>query len=137
MRDNEVRLSQVIVAPTGSTVHNHAPNSADNPLTSFDLIITGEAGDDINSSGSAYTLSYSAFDITAVSAVPAYAASLNQNFGGGPWVQVTTDDYVTTQVFTLPRQAALAGHVLQFTATLISLKGDITSFVQSEPFILV
>lgn len=137
MRDNEVRLSQVIVAPMGSTVHNHAPNSADAPLGTFDLIITGEAGDDINSSSSPYTMSYTAFDITAVASVPAFSAALAQNFGDANWIAINTDDFVTTQTFTLPRDAAIAGHVIQFTATLVSHEGDITSFVQSEPFMLV
>jgi hypothetical protein len=140
MRDNDARLSQIYVAPTGSVVPNNSPNSADKPLATFDLIITGEAGDEIVLNGGKYTLQYTAFDFTAgVIAPAAFNAVLSQNFGAPLWIQLAgpNEDYVTQQPFTIKIPAGSNGHVFQYTASLIAANGDVVSFVESEKFILV
>ncbi len=142
MLDNVVQLSKVYVATKGSTVSNTAPNSADKALPTFDLIITGEAGDNIVATGQPYVLRYDATDLTdGKKAPPQFSAIVPQNFAtANLWKQVpSSEDYTTVQAFpiTIPQNPSLSGHVFQYTASLIASKGDVVTFAQSDPFILV
>ncbi len=148
MQDNDVRLTQLYVAPTGSTVPNNAPNSADSPLPSFDVVITGERGDlDIPpEAGTVYTLRYDACDLTICDAAPAaFNNSVVQDFTNTAlWTPIppngAQEDSITIQSFTIDLQGlqrAVSGHIFQYTASLIAGNGNIVSFLVSEPFILV
>jgi hypothetical protein len=44
---------------------------------------------------------------------------------------------VNEQVFTINVDPAARGHVLHYLASLVSVNGDVVSFMESEPFILV
>jgi hypothetical protein len=143
MIDQDVRLSQLYVAPTGSPVPNNAPNSADTPILSFDLIITIERGDEVRGS---YDLRYDSCDLTTCSPAP-FHATFNQEFDDPKlWKQIppplgsTQEDFISVQTYTIPLkdvERTLSGHILQFTASLVASDGDIASFLVSEPFILV
>lgn len=139
MRDTEVRLTSIYVAPTGSPVSSPSPNSEDHPATSFDLIITGEEGDEIQGNNISYTLSYYAFDFaTGASAPVTFNATLAQTTGDVNWNPYNGgEDFYTNQTIPIKVSGSLTGHVLQYFAVLVAVRGDIVSFVQSEPFVLV
>ena len=151
MQDNDVRLTQLYVAPTGSKVPNNAPNSADSPLLSFDLIITGERGDRdvLEVRDPHYTLRFDACDLTTCDAAPAvFNGSRGQDFTDTTlWERIpppsgsTQEDFITIQKFPIvlsaDLQRTLSGHIFQYTASLIAGTGNIVSFLVSVPFILV
>jgi len=142
MRDTEVRLTRIYVAPTGSPASSPSPNSEDHPATKFDLIITGEEGDEIKENNIAYTLSYYAFDFaTGASAPGAFNGVLAQKTGDANWLPYNGgEDFYTNQTIHItipPIPPSLTGHVLQYFAVLVANHGDIVSFVLSEPFVLV
>jgi hypothetical protein len=145
MLDDVAQLSQVYVAPTGSKVPNNAPNSADTPLLSFDVVITGERGDEVRGS---YALRFDACDLTTCERAPAvFNGSVEQSFDNAAlWTPIpppagsTQEDFITVQTFTISLRGferTLRGHIFQYTASLIAADGDLVSFVQSAPFILV
>jgi hypothetical protein len=137
---NDAMLAGMATAQSGSMVKDDAPNA---PAGSgFDLIIGAVAGSALGSSGAPYTLTISAIDLTTVSQ-PWPPQILHQAFdtasgwklsGAGP-------DYECTQTIptTVPGGpgGALAGHTLQFVATLISPGAQIVTIRQSDPFILI
>ena len=64
MNANDALLTAVATAQTGSTVPDIAPNAP--ASASFDLILLAAAGSSLGSSGTPYTLTISAIDLTAV-----------------------------------------------------------------------
>jgi hypothetical protein len=139
MRDTEVRLTSIYVAPTGSPASSPSPNSEDAPAKTFDLFITGEEGDDLQGYNIQYTLSYYAFDFATGNLAPAgFNNVLNQSTGGAEWLPYNgREDFFTNQKFPITIIGNLTGHVLQYFAVLVANRGDIVSFVKSEPFVLV
>jgi hypothetical protein len=139
MEDNVVRITSIYVAPTGSPVPSPTPNSEDAPATSLDLFITGEEGDDIQSDDIKYQLSYYAMDFgTGNLAGAAFNGVLNQTTGGGEWKPYNGgEDFFTNQKISITIPGGLRFHVLQYHAVLVAKNGDIVSFAQSEPFVLV
>ena len=141
MNANDVMLTAVATAQTGSTIPDIAPNAP--ASASFDLIIRAAAGSALGSSGAPYTLTISAIDLTVVSqGWP--TQTLHQAFdaangwtssGNGP-------DYRCTQTVTIPVPGGgpggpLAGHTLQCVASLVSQSAQIASIIHSAPFVLV
>jgi hypothetical protein len=131
MNANDAMLTALATAP-------NAPASA-----SFDLVLEAVAGSALGSSGTPYTLTISAIDLTAVSqGWP--TQTLHQAFdtangwelsGAGP-------DYQCTQTVAIPVPGGgpggpLAGHTLQCVASLVSQGAQIASIIQSGPFVLV
>jgi len=139
MRDTEVRLTSIYVAPTGSTAPSPSPNSEDAPAKNFDLFITGEEGDEIHGNDQKYTLSYYAMDFgTGNLATGAFNAVLSQTTGDSNWKPYGGgEDFFTNQKIPITIPGSLRGHVLQYYAVLVAKNGDVVSFVQSEPFVLV
>jgi len=139
MRDTEVRLTSIYVAPTGSLASSPSPNSEDAPAKNFDLFIRGEEGDEIQGNDIKYTLSYYAMDFGTGNLAPgAFNGMLNQSTGGADWLPYNGgEDYFTNQKIPITVPGGLTGHVLQYFAVLVAVRGDIVSFVQSEPFVLV
>jgi hypothetical protein len=139
MEDDVVRLTSIYVAPTGSPVPSPTPNSEDAPATTIDLFITGEEGDNIQSDDIKYQLSYYAMDFgTGNLAVGAFNGLLNQSTGDANWLPYKAgEDFFTNQKITITIPGSLRFHVLQYYAVLVAKNGDIVSFVQSEPFVLV
>ena len=141
MNANDVMLTAVATAQTGSTIPDIAPNAP--ASASFDLIIRAAAGSALGSSGAPYTLTISAIDLTVVSqGWP--TQTLHQAFdaahgwelsGAGP-------DYRCTQTVAVPVPGGgpggpLAGHALQCVASLVSQGAQIASIIHSDPFVLV
>ena len=140
MNANDATLTELATAQSGSMVEDNAPNA---PASgSFDLVVEAVAGSAVGNSGAPYTLTISAIDLTAVNqGLP--TQTLHQAFdaasgwklsGAGP-------DYETTQTIrtTVPGGPGgpLAGHTLQFVASLISQGAQIVTIRHSDPFILV
>ena len=137
MNANDAALTGLVTAPTGSRVHDHAPNAPAGG--GFDLILTAVAGSALGSSGAAYTLTISAIDLTTVTQ-PWPPQILHQAFDAASgWTRSGTGpDYACTQTIptTVPG-GPLAGHTLQFVASLVSQGALIAAIRQSDPFVLV
>jgi hypothetical protein len=137
---NDATLTELATAQSGSMVGDDAPNA---PASGgFDLIIGAVAGSALGSSGVPYTLTISAIDLTAISQ-PWLPQILRGAFdaASGWKLSGTGPDYECTQTIpnTVPGGPGgpLAGHILQFAASLVSQGGQIVSIMQSDPFVLV
>ena len=141
MNANDATLTELATAQTGSMVKDDAPNA---PAGSgFDLILEAVAGSALGSSGAPYRLTISAIDLTAVTQ-PWPAQILHQAFdtASGWKLSGTGPDYECTQTFPVPVPGGgpggpLAGHALQFVASLVSQGAQIASIIHSPPFVLV
>jgi hypothetical protein len=138
---NDATLIELATAQSGSMVADNAPNAP--ARGSFDLVVLAAAGSALGSSGAPYTLTISAIDLTALSQ-PWPVQTLHQAFdtASGWQLSGTGPDYGYTQTFpiTVPGGGPggpLAGHTLQFVASLVSQGAQIASIIQSEPFVLV
>jgi hypothetical protein len=65
--------------------------------------------------------------------------TLNQQFNAGNGWQPggAAGNFVKEQVFSINVDPAARGHVLHYLASLVSVNGDVVSFIDSEQFILV
>lgn len=141
MNANDATLTELAAAQSGSMVADTAPNAPANG--GFDLVMEAVAGSALGSSGARYTLTISAIDLTAVGQ-PWPAQILHQAFdsASGWKLSGTGPDYECTQTFPIavPGGAPggpLAGHTLQFVASLVSQGAQIASIVRSDPFVIV
>jgi hypothetical protein len=137
---NDAILTGLTTAHTGSTVADPAPNAPANP--GFDLILEAAAGSALGSCGACYTLTISAIDLTtATQAWPARTCQQAFDSGHGWALSGTGPDYQCRQIFavTVPGRVGgpLAGHVLQYVASLVSHGAQIVSIIQSHPFVLI
>jgi hypothetical protein len=138
---NDATLTELATAQCGSLVADNVPNA---PASgSFDLVVKAVAGSALGSSGAPYTLTINTIDLTAVSQ-PWPAQILHQAFGtaSGWKLSGTGPDYECAQTFPINVPGGgpggpLAGHTLQFVASLVSQGAQIASIIQSEPFVLV
>jgi hypothetical protein len=138
---NDATLAGLATAQSGSTVADNTPNAPAGGT--FALVLEAVAGSALGSSGTPYTLTISAIDLTAVSQ-PWPPQTLHQAFDPADGWQLsgTGPDYQCTQTFPIavPGGAPggpLAGHTLQFVASLVSHGAQIASIIQSNPFVLV
>jgi hypothetical protein len=137
---NDAALTGLATAQTGSMVQDHAPNAP--ASRGFDLILEAVAGSALGSSGAPYTLTISAIDLTTVTQ-PWPPQIVHQAFdpASGWKLSGTGPDYECTQTIptTVPGGPGgpLAGHTLQFVASLISPGALIVAIRQSDPFVLV
>jgi hypothetical protein len=137
MNPNDARIVRLYVAQTGTLVQDEAPNNNDGvAATAFDVVFEGEAGHVIGKSGVPYSLSLVCYDLTAGANVAAFAISRNQSFSNPPWT-ASGLEYVSHQVFPVNVPAGLSGHVLRYTASLLTQGREVVAFAQSELFILI
>jgi hypothetical protein len=141
MNANDATLTVLATTQTGSTVADTAPNAPANP--GFDLVITAAVGSALGSSGAPYTLTLSAIDLTTRTQ-PWPTRTLRQAFaqshgwalsGAGPHYQCSQ-----TLPTTLPGNrpcGPLAGHTLQYVATLVTPGAQTASIRHSDPFVVV
>jgi hypothetical protein len=100
------------------------------------------AGSALGNCGAPYTLTISAIDLTAVNQ-PWAVQSLHQAFdaASGWKLSGSGPDYECTQTFPVAVPGGpggpLAGHTLQYVASLVSQGGQVVSVIQSDPFVLV
>ena len=141
MNANDATLTGLATAHTGGTAGHPAPNAP--AAGSFDLILQAAAGSTLGNSGTPYTLTISAIDLTSVTqGWP--TLTLHQSFDAdnGWKPSGTGQGYQCTQTFPVPVPGGgpggpLAGHTLQCVATLISRGAWIVSIIHSNPFVLV
>ena len=141
MNANDATLTELATAQSGSMVADNTPNA---PASgSFDLVVEAVAGSALGSSGAPYTLIISVIDLTAVGqGWPAQIQHQAFDTANGWKLSGTGPDYECTQTFgyTVPgggRGGPLAGHTLQFVASLVSHGAQIASIIQGEPFVIV
>jgi hypothetical protein len=141
MNANDAILTALATVQTGSTVADTAPNAPAN--SGFDLIVHAVAGSGLGSSGAPYTLTISAIDLTTLTQ-PWPTRTLHQAFdrAHGWSLSGVGPHYQCTQTFpiTVPGHGPggpLAGHTLQYLATLVSPGAQIASILRSNPFVLV
>jgi hypothetical protein len=137
---NNATLTALTTAQTGSTVADTAPNAPVGP--GFDLILHAAAGSALGGCGARYTLTISAIDLTtATQAWPAHTCQQAFDPASGWALSGTGPDYQCHQIFpvTVPGGPGgpLAGHVLQYVASLVSHGAQIASIIRSDPFVLV
>jgi hypothetical protein len=138
---NDATLTGLATAHTGSTAGHPAPNAP--AAGSFDLILHAAAGSALGTSGTPYTLTISAIDLTAITqGWP--TQTLHQAFdAANGWKPSSTGQgyqYTQTIPITVPGGGPggpLAGHTLQCVASLISRGAQIVSIIHSNPFVLV
>jgi hypothetical protein len=138
---NDATLTELATAQNGSMVPDNAPNAPAGG--NFSLVLEAVAGSALGSSGAPYTLTISAIDLTAVSQ-PWPPQTLHQAFDAADGWQLSGigPDYQYTQTFPVAVPGGgpggpLAGHTLQFVASLVSQGAQIASIIQSNPFVLV
>jgi hypothetical protein len=138
---NDATLTGLVTAQTGSTVADTAPNAPAHP--GFDVVVGVAAGSALGSSGAPYTLTLSAIDLTTITQ-PWPTRTLRQAFDEGHgWALAGAGPcYQCTQVFpvTVPGNGPggpLAGHTLQYVASLVSPGAQIASVIHSPPFVIV
>jgi hypothetical protein len=141
MNAYDATLTDLTTAHTGSRVEDNAPNAPAD--AGFDLVIEAVAGAALGNSGAPDTLTISAIDLTAVGQ-PWPPQVLAQAFnpatgwklsGAGP-----DYEYAQTIPMAVPGGGPggpLAGHILQFVASLVSQGAQIVSIIQGDPFVLV
>ena len=144
---NDGELTRLITVQTGGSVEDPAPNQpqpAQAAETSFDLHLEGVAGNVLGGSGSPYTLTITAFDLTAGAGAPALnpsAAQLSnpQHFNTTNWKAFgsPTIEYVTDQTFTINVPAGVSKHSFIYHATLVSDDLQEVWHISSNPFVLV
>jgi hypothetical protein len=138
---NDATLTVLATTQSGSMVTDNAPNAPAGD--SFDLVMRAVAGSALGSSGAPYTLTISAIDLTTVSR-PWHAQILHQAFdtASGWKLSGPGPDYECTQAFPIAVPGGgpggpLAGHTLQFVASLVSQGAQIASIIHSDPFVIV
>ena len=140
---NDAELTELYTAATGLDVEDDEPNIGGlgiPPVTNFDLHLEAVAGSVIGGNGSDYVLTITCIDdMLAAPSAKMSPGILNQQFnaahgwqGGG-----VAGNFVKDQVFPITVPPDARGHVFHYIATLVSVNGDIVSFIESNRFILV
>lgn len=140
---NDAELTQLYSAATGFDVEDNEPNTGPPgaaPAANFDLHLEAVAGNVIGNGAANYQLAITCIDETLAAPNAAMSpGTLDQQFnaadgwnaGGG------AGNYLKEQVFNIAVPATVSGHVFRYVATLVSVNGDIVSFIESNRFILV
>jgi hypothetical protein len=140
MNANDATLTDLTTAHTGSTIGDSAPNAPAD--ASFDLVVEAVAGSALGNSGAPYTLTISAIDLTTISQ-PWPSQVLRQAFDAATGWELSGvgPDYQYSQAFPIAVPGGpggpLAGHTLQFVASLVSQGAQSVSIIQGDPFVLV
>ena len=151
MNANDAKLVSVYTREANRNIPSfclRVSGAADGENVSLEVVVEAGAGMVLGRSGAPYLLSLVAFDITSgQNANPCYAFAktviehFNSTIGTiSQWPEYRS---VFPVILTRTQADALVGHVLQYTATLISPppgSGDsanVVTFLRSEPFILI
>jgi hypothetical protein len=140
---NDAELTQLYSAATGFDVEDNEPNTGPPggpSAASFDLHLEAVAGNVIGNGAANYDLTITCIDETLAAPNAAMSpGNLSQQFnaangwnaGGG------AGNFLKEQVFNIAVPANVRGHVFRYVATLVSVNGDIVSFIESNRFVLV
>jgi hypothetical protein len=143
---NDSELTRLITVEKGGSVEDPAPNAVlDAAAGNFDLHLEGVAGVDLGGGGGTYNLTIVAFDLTTGTIQPGLSPNngnpIAQAFNAANWSKFPSSgpvqEYVTNQTFTIPVSAGtFTGHVLIYSASLVSTSVDQVSLIVSSPFVL-
>ena len=116
------------------------------PQATFDLVLEGEAGNNVGGTGAPYTLTITCFDWTTGNlADPAMNPTIPaQTFDGNAaavlWTKSRTN-LLTQQGFRIPAAGnlpgAVKGHLFVYTVSLVTQDFNIVSTAQSNLFLIV
>jgi hypothetical protein len=140
---NDAELTELYTASPGLDVEDNEPNTgppAGPPTNTFDLHLEAVAGNVIGNGGANYRLRIDCIDDTLAAPNGGMSpGTLNQAFDGpSGWVAGgVAGNFRKEQVFTINVDNNARGHVLHYVASLVSVNGDIVSFLESNQFILV
>jgi hypothetical protein len=135
-QSNNAELTEIQTAETGVSVQSNQPN-ADNKAPNYDVRLEAVAGDPLGDSGGDYTLRIDCIDESLAQRNAVLSIGpLNQTFSAPTWVKVG-DDFKTEQTFTVTVPVGVEGHMFRYIATLVGVNDDVTSFLESDAFILV
>jgi hypothetical protein len=135
---NNAELTEAYTSESGGVVQNNEPN-ADGPAATYELHIQAVAGDPLGNSGADYKLQIDCIDENLAQRNSNLSVgTVSQAFDSSRWVKVG-DDFKTDQTFTInvPANAGLQGHLFRYVVTLVSVNGDVISFIESNKFVLL
>jgi hypothetical protein len=133
---NDAEITSVFVSQTAaSTVADDTPNAPSGG--SYDVTIELVAGTGVADAD--YTLTWGCFDWTAGAAAPAALTAGLPTAGKfgvvPPWVSAgTLYSTLTTTTTIIPPAAGGQNHLYQYSVTLASKNGQVTSRAFSDPF---
>ncbi|HSO56182.1 MAG TPA: hypothetical protein VL330_26340 [Actinomycetes bacterium] len=139
---NDAQLTELYTAATGEEVENDEPNaSSTGPVNNFDLRLQAVAGNVIGDSGGDYTLRADCIDETEARRVPGMSLGpVTQQFDANSpndWEPSPAGNFVKEQTANISVDPGARGHVLRYVASLVSVNGDVVSFIESNRFILI
>jgi hypothetical protein len=140
---NTAAVTELYTASTGLDVEDSQPNTGapgGPPANTFDLHFEGVAGNVIGNSAANYRLRIDCIDDTLAAPNAAMSpGTLNQQFNAANGWQAggAAGNFVKEQVIPINVDNAARGHVLHYLASLVSVNGDVVSFLESNSFILV
>lgn len=138
---NDAELTELYTASTGVDVEDNEPNTGapgNPPSNTFDLHLQAVAGNALGGSGANYSLRADCIDETLAAPNASMSVGpLNQQFNGADgWVAAGTN-FVKDATAPINVDPAARGHVLRYVASLVSVNGDVVSFIESNKFILI
>ena len=151
MNANNAKLVSVYTREVDGNIpgfYLRVSGTTDEESASLEVVVEARAGWVLGNSGAPYVLSLVAFDITLGHNAEPYTAFMKtvvENFTNATGNSSQWPEYRSVFPVTLTRTQAdaLVGHVLQYTATLISPppgssdSANVVTFLRSELFILI
>jgi hypothetical protein len=140
---NDAELTELYSAATGLDVEDDQPNlgpPGGPPSNIFDLHLEAVAGNVIGNGAANYRLTITCIDdMLAAPNASMSPGTLNQQFNAANGWQAggAAGNFVKEQIFPITVPLDARGHVFHYIATLVSINGDIVSFIESNSFILV
>ena len=140
---NDAELTQLYTAASGFDVEDNEPNTGAPgaaPANTFDLHLEAVAGNVIGNGAANYDLTITCIDETLAAPNGAMSpGTLPQQFNGANgWVAGGgAGNFLKEQVLNIAVPANVRGHVFRYMASLVSVNGDIVSFIESNRFVLV
>ena len=146
MHANDARIARLYTAQVDGTVEDPTPNANSPVADQFDLILQAEVGGSLGNSGANYTLTFTAINDDMVTRQvslnpPGNPFKEEWNLGCG-WVR--GNDFVKTgpgeadgiMRYRIAIPPGLSG-AFHYNVRLVSENFQVTSFAQSNPFLLV
>jgi hypothetical protein len=140
---NDAELTELYTASPGLDVEDNEPNTgppAGPPTNTFDLHLEAVAGNVIGNGGANYQLRIDCIDESLAARNGNMSpGTLNQAFDAVNGWQAggAAGNFRKEQVLPINVDPAARGHVLRYVASLVSVNGDLVSFIESNKFILV
>jgi hypothetical protein len=140
---NDAELTQLYTAASGFDVEDNEPNTGAPgaaPANNFDLHLEAVAGNVIGNGAANYDLTITCIDETlaAPNAQMSPGTQAQQFNAANGWLAGGgAGNFLKEQVFNIAVPAGVRGHVFRYVATLVSVNGDIVSFIESNRFVLV